>query len=202
MKNFIIMACWLVAGASYADHRGHPEAETAESLYLNLSELSFEAQELADQARYRGDYRAAREWSSIARASANLSFDVQSDVYDALNNGRRSLNLIEYEVRRIETQYLRLETRIDQCSYVLSVRRLTRRIDSNFQDLYDQLQGCGGGGGGGRDNFQCRAADNGWEEHWTGHVGYGRTRREAERNAITECERHHGRCRLTRCSTI
>lgn len=55
-----------------------------------------------------------------------------------------------------------------------------------------------GGGGGGQ--ISCVAVDNGWEEHYGGHVGYGRSRYEAERQALNECQRRHGRCRIQSCT--
>lgn len=60
--------------------------------------------------------------------------------------------------------------------------------------------GNGGGGGGGGQNFwTCTAVDSGWEEHRGGHVGRGRSRFQAENQAIAECNRDHGRCRITQC---
>ncbi|MBI1859853.1 MAG: hypothetical protein HYR96_02920 [Deltaproteobacteria bacterium] len=45
----------------------------------------------------------------------------------------------------------------------------------------------------------CVAVDNGWEEHFGGHVGYGRNVYEAQRNALMQCQRTHGRCRIQSC---
>ena len=48
-------------------------------------------------------------------------------------------------------------------------------------------------------NMVCNAVDMGWEEHLSGHLGYGRTQDEAYRNAMAICLANHGRCRVTLC---
>lgn len=50
--------------------------------------------------------------------------------------------------------------------------------------------------------FRCIATDNGFEEHWGGHIGEGRTQFEARRNALMECEARHGRCSIQRCDPV
>jgi len=57
----------------------------------------------------------------------------------------------------------------------------------------------GPGPGPGPSLLRCVAVDAGWEEHFGGHLGYGRTIYEAQRMALRECERHHGRCRIQSC---
>lgn len=48
-------------------------------------------------------------------------------------------------------------------------------------------------------NYRCQASDAGWEEHGGGHIGYGRVVAQAQRQAILECRRFHGSCRILRC---
>lgn len=52
---------------------------------------------------------------------------------------------------------------------------------------------------GGR-QIQCMAVDRGWEEHRMGHVGYGRTLYEAQRNALRACQLEHDQCRIRSCN--
>ena len=47
--------------------------------------------------------------------------------------------------------------------------------------------------------FVCTAMDNGWEEHFGGHKGYGRTRAQASQKAMRACLREHGECRISSC---
>jgi len=45
----------------------------------------------------------------------------------------------------------------------------------------------------------CTAVDSGWEEHGGGHLGYGYNLMQAQRMAIGQCQRFHGRCRIQQC---
>lgn len=45
----------------------------------------------------------------------------------------------------------------------------------------------------------CVAVDMGWEEHGGGHLGYGFNVIQAQRSALGQCQRFHGRCRIQQC---
>ncbi len=60
-------------------------------------------------------------------------------------------------------------------------------------------QGGGPGPGPGYQNWTCTAADSAWEEHSRGHDGWGRSRFEAERDALYSCQQFHGRCVIRSC---
>jgi hypothetical protein len=49
------------------------------------------------------------------------------------------------------------------------------------------------------ERFYCIAVDRGFEEHRGGHYGDGHDERWAEREAMRECMRYHGSCRIRRC---
>lgn len=48
-------------------------------------------------------------------------------------------------------------------------------------------------------SWTCIANDRGWEEHYGGHAGYGRSQWEAAENAIYICRLSHGECYISRC---
>lgn len=81
--------------------------------------------------------------------------------------------------------------------------RNVNRCRNTYGCRWDRYYGCvRDQGGGGQRTFECTAADNGWEEHWGGHRALGRTQMAASRNALRECERFHGSCRVTRCQAF
>ncbi len=49
------------------------------------------------------------------------------------------------------------------------------------------------------ERFYCIAVDRGFEEHRGGHFGDGPDLRWAEREAMRECMRYHGSCRIRSC---
>lgn len=76
-----------------------------------------------------------------------------------------------------------------------------RRCENNGCVYNYRTQRCvqGGGGGGGRFFFECQARDRGWEEHFYGHQGSGRTQQQAQNQALRDCRAYHGQCYVTNC---
>lgn len=61
----------------------------------------------------------------------------------------------------------------------------------------------GSGGHGPRPGrmIECVAVDQGHEEHFGGHKGFGETTMRAERSAMRACLAVHGRCEIRSCRT-
>jgi hypothetical protein len=83
-----------------------------------------------------------------------------------------------------------------------AIRNYNRCV--NTQDCtWDQRRGCVRGFDGGLQGvFERIAADQGWEEHRGGHIGRGRTQREAENVALRVCQQNHGNCFVRSCQRI
>jgi hypothetical protein len=91
------------------------------------------------------------------------------------------------------SRYLR-DTQYDYPYVYRQWRSTSRALSSIYVD------GPGPGPGPQPLTYVCVARDSGWEEHFGGHKAYGRSVIEAQRNALTECKRHHGNCLIQSCN--
>ncbi len=96
----------------------------------------------------------------------------------------RYLNGIAYQYPQVHQQYL-------------VVRRLVNQLGN-----VGPGPGPGPVPGPGYESYSCVAVDNGWEEHGGGHRAYARNIQQAQRQALRECQRFHGACRIQRCDRV
>jgi hypothetical protein len=146
----------------------------------------------------------------------NLNYNVKRAVSDFDREVFELVNCVEFGFRD-HTDHVGCPQR---CGYQLrrtqtsfqEVARYLRDTQYDYPYVYDQYQhtsralrsiyldGQGPGPGPNPTTYRCVAKDSGWEEHFGGHPAYGRTLIEAQRNALSECQRHHGRCLIQSCN--
>ena len=199
MKKLIIASALMFALPALADHRSHPETRTADQLVDALDSLSDAARQ---QARNSYDRSAEREWRQIARQARFLSLDVYRSIYVPLRSSHSNFQRILRSYYSYKQDFQQLKNRVRGCGILpFGVTVSLNQADRLTTRLGTQLESCGGGHGPGpgHGSWTCKAVDSGWEEHWGGHTATGRTQNLAQRNAIRECERHHGRCVIRSC---
>lgn len=168
-----------------------------------VQRLVYESRQLADEVRYSPvNYQLK---SSVAR------FD--DDVYRLRNcvefvNPHPSLGVPDRcrnELYTARNTFSYAEPYLRDTYY--SFPRIYREYLDVRQALYDIHVNPGPGPGPGpgpipHQNYRCQANDNGWEEHIGGHLGYGRSVSEAQRQALYNCQRVHSSCRIIRCDQV
>jgi hypothetical protein len=198
MKTLALVGM-LLSSVAFGNHRGHEEDYLAQDLVQALEQLS--------NAASREAYRGGGEWYEISNIASDLAQSVNYQIVYPLYQGQDPRYLTR-ALNNLKSQLRVLNYELNACgSLPYNIQRLQRQVNQLFAQLERALQECrdGGGGGGGGDpgfgNWVCNAVDAGWEEHGgNSHLGYGRSQWEAQQNAIYECQRHHGRCRLDFCS--
>lgn len=217
MRNHIVLVVvglmmW-GAGAAKADHSS-PSG--------SVGRLVYEAQELGQVVRYVGlnfqvlqavdrfNYDVARLADCVRATGGGRGvggpFPMGSPLDDHLENpgvsyqcrgqldmARRSFYPVErylrdtnYDLPQVYRQFL--ETRESL---------LTIQVGGMSGPGYPPYPSPGPGPGAAQ--ISCVAVDSGWEEHGRGHVGYGFNLIQAQRMAMMECQRFHGRCRIQQC---
>lgn len=181
----------LAWSVSYGDHN---------SPLGSVGLLMTEAEELNQVVQY------STLGYSVKQAVSNFSYSVQQLVDCVRSNGRPVVN------DHLEDPFCP-----ESCSRQLQSTRYSFRIaerslyDTNwdYPEVYrayvsvrralNAITVSGHNPGPGPQLISCVAVDNGWEEHFGGHVGYGRSIYDAQRAALMECQRVHGRCRIRSC---
>ncbi len=74
-----------------------------------------------------------------------------------------------------------------------------RETDNSLRAIHVTNPGPGPGPGPQPQTYRCVAVDTGWEEHSGGHVAYGNSIYSAQNNALYQCKRFHGACRISSC---
>ncbi len=191
------------AGAAKADHSS-PSGSVARLLY--------EAQELGQVVRYVGlnfqvlqavdrfNYDVARLADCVRATGGGRGvggpFPVGSPLDDHLENPgisyqcRGQLDMARRSFYPVE-RYLR-DTNYD-------LPQVYRQFLETRESLLTIQVGGMSGPGPGPAQISCVAVDSFYEEHGRGHVAYGFNLIQAQRMAMMECQRFHGRCRILQC---
>ncbi len=172
--------------------------KTAQQLAKSLDRVSVEAGEVAQKASYNGNLNRAIKFGDISFAAGQLEREVRQGVVRPLKQGE-PLRRVQNNLQGLNRDFQRLN------DHILEVNQMPVTLEHSIADtrallreLRQELNGAGGGGGGRL--IECRAADQGFEEHiLQPHVGFGQTLKEAEKAALRACEAHHGRCRIVTC---
>jgi len=149
--------------------------------------------------------------------SSYLNYNVKRSVIDFAGSVHRLIECVNYGTRRIFHDHSDEVGCPSQCTGELQyaqsafaqVSRYLRDTQWDFPQVYNQwrrthqvlraISVSGPGPGPAPTNYRCTAVDRGWEEHG-GHQGFGRSLYEAQRAALGECQRYHGRCVIRSCN--
>lgn len=206
MKNFIVGACLVaLAGTAAADHNQHSETRTAQQLAQTLNQLASEARQEEYDPRRNGDFALLRDLNDIRDAAEALANGVETRILGNLygRTNRTDIALARRELSNLRWQFERLYRTTDGSrSLPWSLSQLVddvRRLQSELEYELDNCRDDHDDDNDGRGSWECSARDAGWEEHRGGHKAFGRDRRTAEYQAISQCERLHGRCQIISC---
>jgi len=192
MKKLVALVLVALPFLSY----GMP-LQTAQQLARTLQSISLESGDVAQKASMNGNLVRARRFGDVSFYSGQLERDLRQGVVRPLRQGE-SIRRVANNLQNMNHEFQRLNAEIAEIQQMpITLERSIANAKALHRELRQELQG------GGIDPIhlvECRAADEGFEEHiLRPHVGVGRTVREAERNAIVECQRYHGRCRIVSC---
>ena len=191
-KSFLFAVALIISAGAEAG----PALNVAQNLTQTLRTLSQQSDQVAQRARFNGNYQRARKFTRLSNASSDLARGVRFNVVRPLRNHNRRRAKMGMQSLRSEFRHLN--------QIVSNIYRVPPRVQDTLQRKTRQAQRLRsilnqGGGHGPGGLIKCTAVDNGWEEHFGGHSAYGRTIYEAQRAAIRSCERVHGSCRISRC---
>lgn len=143
--------------------------------------------------------------NSLARARSFTAGQNWRLAESQLDEARRTLSFLRREpqlhdaIRAIDdAQDTLRRVRFDGRGIVISVLRSIQEAEHAI--LTSDAHRYGGGHGPGRPGrgrVECRAVDQGWEEHRGGHVAEGFNEFQVRQRALNECRRFHGRCQVS-----
>ncbi len=161
---------------------------------------------------YAQDLEQAVQYSS-------LQYNIKSVVFEFVHQVNHLADCIRREPRPIFNGHIDDIGVVGSCrsefygvqSSFRSVERYLYDTNWDYPDIYNAYVSTrralnaisvsgGPGPGPGPSLYRCTAVDAGWEEHFSGHMGYGRTSYDAQRSALNECQRAHRRCRIQSCN--
>lgn len=171
--------------------------------------------QIGSVAYLRGE---TRELLSLVQSSW-LNYNVKDSVYRFSSDVDRLAYCVEHG-RENSRNHLEEQGCPSSCSYYLnnannSFRYVSNYLYDTYYDLpqvYNQWRstdsalravhvhpGPGPGPQPQPQTVKCVAVDTGWEEHYGGHVAYGYNIYSAQNNALSQCRRYHGSCRISSC---